>query len=230
MYHGSGWMGVVKKIIKKLISPFYQKEVQYVWLRGPKGASNAPSPWSAIEGDRTECIVLESLKSFDYLRSQIPPSLATKLEMRLKEGCILFMAQRLTKDGSRKQIVGYNIAQQGVFSALGHVERVSSSILFSHYIEVLPEFRGQRVLKVICDAKDLYCQRNGFREHCGVVSTDNLPSIRGLIRLGARIVGTVQLVSILGGRYKREPRWDKVLEMIADETSGSEHPMLTRER
>jgi len=221
VYNSQGWIGVARQITKKIISPLYEKEVQYVWLRDPKSVSSIVSRLSGTQGAEIECVVLESLELFERLRNQIPPSLAIRLERRLKEGCILFVASRLTQDGLTRQIAGYSIAQGGVFSALGRSCKVSSSILFTHYSEVLPEFRGQRVVGTLWDARDLYCRRSGYEKHCGVVSTDNLPSIQSLRRMGARIVGTTQRVSTVGSNLRWEPSWEKILEMIGDKSSCS---------
>jgi hypothetical protein len=221
LYKNQGWIGVARQITKKIISPFYQKEVQYVWLRDPKRANSTVSPSSGAQGDETECIVLESLELFEHLRNQIPLPLATRLETRLKEGCILFIAWRRPQDGLPRQLVGYSITQGGIFSALGRSCKVTSSILFTHYSEVLPGFRGQRVVGTLWDARDLYCRRNGYKKHCGVVSTDNLPSIRSLRRLGARIVGTTQRVRTVGANLRWEPSWEEIFEMIGDQSSCS---------
>ena len=94
-------------------------------------------------------------------------------------------------------MVGYEIAERGIFSALGRRIAVPSDVIFSHSVEVLPAYRGQRIHRLLFSTRDAYFRARGGRIVCGVCAPNNKASLRALRRDGAAIVGTVERISLL---------------------------------
>ena len=141
------------------------------------------------------------------------------LETRLGEGSLVFLASRSAGEGAGQEVVGYCICERGVFSALGRKMTTSPDILFSHYIEVLPEYRGHGLADLIRGEMVEYCCANGITTRCAVITPSNKPSLKSALRAGFRVVGTVQHVSILNGLLAWDTPWKKVekaLQQVRD--------------
>ena len=130
-------------------------------------------------------------------------------QKQLEQGCVILLARRPKNNGSGKEVVGYAIYQQGVFSVFGHLRKISSDFLFTHYGEVLPEYRGQRIQQMSIRARIRYCRSNGIKKCCSSVGIYNRPSIIGR-RGGSTITGTIEQVSVFGGLFKWETPWEKI--------------------
>lgn len=170
------------------------------------------------------CIVLETPESLDPFCDKIPPSFRDspqKLKARLAEGCVLFLAQCGGKADVDDKIIGYSLVQRGVFSALGRILRISSDVLFIHYIEVLPAYRRTGVAKVIVKCRYEYCKANAIRHTVTVGSEGNRLSQRAFRKqLKPRRLGVMRKISLLGRIWVWEtPRQDiqKALDRLTSE-------------
>lgn len=216
-YRGTGVTGVVLQIARKLIAPFYQREVQYILIQSIESQDAADPVNKEGDSSGTECLILESSESLCAVESEIPSSFrysVADLKEHLAQGCIVFLARRPKNTGSGKEVVGYNISQRGVFSAFGRKRRISSDILFTHYTEVLPEHRGQRIQQILIRARIEYCQMNRLKKRCATVGTENRPSILAAMRVAPTIVGTIERVSVLGGLFVWETPWERIEEAL----------------
>jgi GNAT superfamily N-acetyltransferase len=163
-----------------------------------------------------ECAVVESPEAIETYRDEIPPSFrdsAERLKQRLAEGCVVFLARMPKQDGPGLRVIGYRLAEKGVFSALDLKGRVSQDILFIHYIEVLPAFRGQKVARFLVRASLEYCTAKGLKKTLTVGSPLNELSARAFRKdlTGQLDLGTVEKVWFLRGLFVWQTPW-KTLE------------------
>ena len=216
-YRGTGVPGVVLQIARKLLAPIYHREVQYILIHSIESQDVADSVNEEGASPGTECIIVESSASLCAVESEIPSSFrysVDDLKEHLEQGGIVFLARRPKNTGSGKEVVGYSISQRGVLSAFGRKRRISSDILFTHYTEVLPEYRGRRIQLMLVKARIEYCQRNRVKKRCTTVGTENRPSILAGMRVAQTIGGTIERVSVLGGLFVRETPWESIEEAL----------------
>jgi L-amino acid N-acyltransferase YncA len=174
-----------------------------------------PEAHSQIQpGESTiQCDVLETRSALFALKREFPQSFRDSIERlagRLDNGCIVFVLRTGDAPSERRRIVGYSICQPGVFSAFGSVRRISSDIIFGHYLEFLPDYRGQGLKAVLDENRIQYCRRHGVRTICGVIASHNIASLKASLRSGFRMAGALRRVSILGGLFVWQTSWETV--------------------
>lgn len=182
--------------------------VRNVDLADPETHSKHGSGESAIE-----CDVVETKSALFALKNAFPQSFRDSVERlagRLADGCILFLLRTGDAPSKRNRIVGYSLCQPGVFSAFGRVRRISSDILFGHYSEFLPEYRGRGLKAVLDERRMKYCRMHGLRSLCGVIASHNIASLKTSLRSGFRVAGALRRVSILGGLFVWQTSWKTV--------------------
>jgi len=175
----------------------FSHQRQYITLKVLQHDAGAVT--SAAGQERTECLVVDSVAAFDAIAKEIGKSFrdsVTELRARVVNGCVLSVARRLRHDG-RFEVIGYEIAERGIFSALGRRMPVADDVIFSHYVEVLPPFRGQRIHRLLFSTRDAYFRQRGGRVVCGVCEPQNRASLQALRRDGAVIVGVVERIAVL---------------------------------
>lgn len=174
----------------------FSRQRQYITLKHI-GAAADPA---IIQDPRTECLVVDSPEGLDAVAADICASFRDSvgaLRARVTRGCVVCVARRPRTDGRGSIVVGYEIAEPGIFSALGRRIAVPKDVIFSHYVEVLPAYRGQRIHRLLFATRDAYFRARGGRVVCGVCAPHNHASLRALRRDGATIVGIVQRISLL---------------------------------
>jgi L-amino acid N-acyltransferase YncA len=162
---------------------------------------------------RVTCLVVDSLERFWAVAADVPPTFrdsAEALARRIAQGCVLFLARRRRDDHRGYDIIGYELAERGVFSALGRRHPVPDDVVFSHYCEVLPGWRGRGVHRLLFAARDTYFRVRGGRVVCGVVAPQNHASLRALHRAGHEVVGRVTRLSLAGGRLVWDTPWYRI--------------------
>ncbi len=193
----------------------FSRQWQYITVKYI-GATNGTAP---ITSDgRTECLVVDSPQALDALAADICASFrdsVTELRERVARGCVVCLARRPRAGGGGSIVVGYEIAERGIFSALGRRIAVSSDVIFSHYVEVLPAYRGQRIHRLLFATRDGYFRARGGRVVCGVCAPHNHASLRALRRDGAAIVGTVERISLLRVFVLSYTPCDRIAELLA---------------
>ncbi len=216
-YRGTGVKGVIREIARKLISPIYKREVHYLMVLNIESQEATDFVNQEEDSPGTECMTLESAESLRTVQSEIPSSFRYSVEDLkecLEQGCVVFLARRPRKSGSGKEVVGYSISQQGVFLALRHERRISPDIFFGRYIEILPEYRGQRIRQMITRVVIEYHRSKGVKKYYGTIEIYNRPSILASLRGGETRVGTFERVSVLGGLFKWQTPWERVEEAL----------------
>jgi len=205
---------LIRRLAQKIIAPIYQHEVGYISLRNESDFSLAKYK----DSKDTECIVLnttESLQIWENKISTLIPVKELKRYLADEPGSIVIFATRPVSNGSEKKVIGYRMCQQGVFTAPGINGKLSPDTLFVLYTEVLPEYRGQRVNRIMMDTTQEFCQQNGLKKLIGVILSHNQPSIKHSMRWkGTRIIGRVELLSLFSGLYKRATSWDEIKKTI----------------
>jgi hypothetical protein len=170
---------------------------QYITV---KALQRGGEPTPDFTGDgRTQCFVVDSLAAFEAVAREIGTSFrdsVADLRTRVMNGCVLSVARQPQPDG-RLEVVGYEIAERGIFSALGRRTPVADDVIFSHYVEVLPTCRGQRIHRLLFSTRDAYFSQRGGRIVVGVCEPQNHASLRALQRDGAVVVGVVERTSVL---------------------------------
>lgn len=191
---------ILRRRIQKYIKLVYSHDVQYVRGRivhGPIVGLNTSN------SDTIECIIVESSASLRPFENEIPNSFrdsADRLKRRLDEGCVIILALKRTEE-QRHAILGYILAERGVFSALGRKLTVGPDVLFGHYIEVLPQSRHSGVAKYLLNAMDDYCFKHGITKYCGSVSSRNSAAMAALGTKSHEILGKVQKIAIFRGMF-----------------------------
>jgi hypothetical protein len=200
---------------QKLLAPIYRREAQHIIMRSEREAAGSdPTPGRA----EIECVVIESLGALEREEKDIHfAGVFQKLSGRLKEGCVVFLAYRRGSAGAR-EMMGYSICQRGVFSALGRRWGISPDILFVHYEEIFPAYRGQRMQQVLSRARGRYCQSQGVKWRCAVISVHNRPSLTASLRNGFVITGIVERRAFLGGLYVWETPWERIEAALQEPT------------
>lgn len=177
----------------------FARQRQYITIKHIAGEANGAAAIPPADG-RTECLIIDSPAALDAVAADICASFrdsVSALRARVANGCVLCLARRPRADGGGSVVVGYEIAERGIFSALGRRTVVPNDVIFSHYVEVLPAYRGQRIHRLLFATRDAYFRARGGRVVCGVCAPQNHASLRALHRDGATIVGTVERTSLL---------------------------------
>jgi GNAT superfamily N-acetyltransferase len=173
----------------------------------------APEVFATGTASDTECLMVDSVEALQAVGWEIPESFrdsGMELGKRVRRGCVVCLARRLRTDGPGNEVIGYEISERGVFSALGRRIIVADDVVFSHYAEVLPEYRGQRIHGLMFATRDAYFRERGGRVVAGVCLPDNAASLHALRRDGAFIAGIVERISLLRGRFV----WDTPIAHI----------------
>ena len=165
---------------------------------------------------KVQCATLTSLESVEAIAHHLPAAFrdsAEQLKNRVAHGCVLTLAFVRSDNGSL-EIVGYELAERGVFSALGRRHPAPADAIFSHWAEVLPAYRGQRIHALLFAARDAYFHRHGGTFVWGVVIPKNRASLQALGRAGSFVVGTVTRVSVLCGLLVWETPPDRIARIL----------------
>ena len=173
--------------------------VRNVDVADPKTHLNHQSGESAIQ-----CDVLETTSALLALKNELPRSFRDSIERlarRLDNGCIVFVLRTGDAPSKRNRIVGYSISQPGVFSAFGSVHRISSDIIFGHYTEILPEYRGRGLIALLNEKRMEFCRMHGLKSYCGLIPSDNIASLKANLRMGYGVAGALHRVSIFRGLF-----------------------------
>ncbi|MEW6298983.1 MAG: hypothetical protein AB1671_14810 [Thermodesulfobacteriota bacterium] len=217
LYRAGGLTRVMIRLARDLLTSVYHYQMQYITSRRLDRDVVDDLANQTRERLKIECLVVESTEAFQAVKDEIPSSMRDSvddLNRRLAQGCIITLARKPKDEGGGKEVIGYSIAERGVFSALGRRGKVSPDVLFGHYVEILPQYRGQRIHILITTARDTHCLKYGLKKNCGVISPQNYPSLRSSRRRGSRIVGIVQRVSVLRGLFVWETPWERIQETV----------------
>jgi GNAT superfamily N-acetyltransferase len=192
----------------------FSRQRQYITLKF-LDQEVAPVAGPTSDGE-TECLVVDSVAGFEGIAKDIGTSFrdsAADLRTRLLNGCVLSIARRRRRDG-RRQVVGYEIAERGIFSALGRRIPVADDVIFSHYVEVMPACRGQRIHRLLFSTRDAYFKQRGGRVVCGVCEPQNHASLQALRRDGALIVGVVERIAVLRVFVMSYTPFDRIAHLL----------------
>jgi ribosomal protein S18 acetylase RimI-like enzyme len=165
---------MLRNFFRKLAKSIWRRESAYVSARDV--AQNLARFGKTDFPPGIECVVVESPEAIEAYRDEIPSSFrdsAERLKQRLAEGCVVFLARLPKQNGQDRRVVGYRLAEKGVFSVLDLKSKVSHDILFIHYIEVLPAFRRQKVARFLVRASLEYCAAKGLKKTLTVGSPLN---------------------------------------------------------
>ena len=211
---------LLRHLRRTVTASVFARRRQYITL---KHIRNAPDPTAAVAPDgQTECVVVDSPDALDTVAADICASFRDSLgalRARVARGCVVCVARRPRADGRGSVVVGYEIAERGVFSALGRRIAVPRDVIFSHYVEVLPAHRGQRIHRLLFATRDAYFRERGGRVVCGVCAPHNQASLRALHRDGAVIVGTVERISLLRIFVLSYTPLDRIARLLAESRS-----------
>ena len=116
----------IHAVFRKSAKSFLHREV--VEIFGRVIADDRYFDISALD-PRLESVVVESTKFLEPYRHEIPSSFRdsfARLKERLAQGCVLFLVRAPKEDGLGHEMIGYSLAERGVFSALGIRKRIST--------------------------------------------------------------------------------------------------------
>jgi GNAT superfamily N-acetyltransferase len=185
-----GWLA------RAVSTSVYAHHRQLITVKRLDGSgSSSPAAWDP----KLECLPVDSAFTLRVLASEIPETFrdsVAELMRRVTHGCVVFLVRRAREDGAGHEIIGYEISERGVFSALGRRHHMTDAVVFSHYAEVLPEHRGQRIHGLLFATRDAYFRERGGRLVVGVCFPQNHASLKALRRDGAAVVGTVGRITL----------------------------------
>jgi hypothetical protein len=205
--HASPW----RRLARSLVASIYSSENLYITGCVPRALER---------GQLTiDCLVCETIEQLDEFERELPAEMPVeRLKARIADGCIVFLAYRMGETGC-KQFVGFSVRQRGIFSALGRKIPLSSDVLFGHYLEVFPQYRGQRLAQELRQFGEIYCRSQGLTKLYMVISAKNRASIQSHKHAESRMLGTVRKISLLHGLFVWEtPSEDikRALELLDD--------------
>jgi hypothetical protein len=188
----------LRHLVRALTTSLVCHQRQFITIKALYGEAAGTGP---VKGDgQTECVVVDSPEALDAVAADFCASFrdsVADLRARIARGCVVCIARRPRPDGRTAEVVGYEIAERGVFSALGRRVAVADDVIFSHYVEVLPAYRGRRIHQLLFATRDAYFRERRGRIVCGVCAPQNHASLQALRRDGAIIAGTVERVLLL---------------------------------
>jgi hypothetical protein len=193
----------------------YVRRRQHITVQ-PIRTLDAVTAGRRTDDGEIECLVVDSVAALAALSPRFPPEFrdsAQRLQRRLGQGCVLSLARARDANGV-SHIVGYELAERGVFSALGRKRPVSPEVVFSHWAEVLPAYRGRRIHARLFAARDAYFGTRGAKIVVGVVSPKNRASLRALERAGSWVAGDVERVELLGGVIAWDTPWERIEQVL----------------
>jgi GNAT superfamily N-acetyltransferase len=168
--------------------------------------------------------MVDSPRLLEAFAPEIPKTFRDSVEelrRRVAQGCVLSLARRARLDGTGWDVIGYELAERGIFSALERRTPVAADVIFSHWSEVLPAFRGQRVHGLLFATRDAYFRARGGRVVVGVCAPWNRASLKALHRDGAVIAGAVERIDLLRGRLTWETPWARIEAALRGEAPPS---------
>lgn len=175
-----------------------------------------------VAGKTVECMTLESPRAIEQIRDEIPASFRDSpdsLKRRLAEGCTVILAREQREGAQGYRVVGYLIAEKGIFSAFGRKKKIATDVLYGHYYEVLPEYRQKGIGNLLVRPMEEYARSNGLKKYYALVSPKNPVAARILEGKSHERLGKVKRVSILRGLYVWETPWEaieKTLRKLGD--------------
>jgi GNAT superfamily N-acetyltransferase len=201
--HRLGFLGTTAAAV-------YRRQMQYLTVKRldlPPRVQPSPPP-----DHETTCVIVESVDALRGIASEMPATFRDSVDglmRRVALGCVVCVARRKRSDGEGTEIVGYELAQRGVFSAFGRRTAVAADVVFSHWVEVLPTYRGRRIHGLLFAARDAYFRGRGGTIVIGVCAPRNRASLRALRRDGAVIVGRLKQIAVLGRIVWQTP-WPRI--------------------
>jgi hypothetical protein len=213
-------LSLLRQFARTLFTALYHRQAQYIML---KKIESQPAGRLVSEGGKaTEiaCQVVDSVAALYAVPWKIPAAMrdsVAQLAQRVRQGCLVILAWRPHKAEPSREVIAYMVCERGVFSALGRKGKVSSDLLFTHYLEVLAPYRGQRMAQVLRGVRDEYCRAQGVPKRCSTIALTNEASLRSSLRDGATIVGTVVRLSILRGVVVWETPWAQIERALRQE-------------
>jgi len=159
-----------------------------------------PEPHRPETDGGVTCLVIDSASGVGALTGEFPSTFRDSVDevtRRVRLGCVLCVARLKRADGTPHEVIGYELAERGVFSAMGRRKAVGRDVVFSHWAEVLPAYRGRRVHGLLFAARDAYFRARGGKMIVGVCAPRNRSSLHALKRDGAVVVGRVKQISML---------------------------------
>lgn len=223
---------MIYQIAYKLLASLYHRQTQYILLKMISPQFAAEPDTVAAESLGLTCTTVESADALQAGGYELAPSFrdsVARLQDRLRHGCVVFLAHRPRAGGAGQEVIGYSLSERGVFSALGRREKISPNILFNHYMEVLPQYRGLRVTGLLWRAEWEYCRVHGMTKRYTVVLPANVPAMRSSLRVGLLIVGTVTRVSAFRGLWVWETPWERIEQALSAEEPLPVHYRLLKE-
>jgi GNAT superfamily N-acetyltransferase len=114
---------------------------------------------------------------------------------------------RLAVARDQRGIIGVCLYEMDVVGLPGHVLRAPVRSYFVHFIGVHDRARGQGVMARLLACADRDAMSAGARSRVCLVASHNRASLRGFGKSGARSVGSVRVIRILGIPAYVLPAW-----------------------
>jgi hypothetical protein len=218
-YRAGGFAALAEHVARSIASSVCDYQIQEVRGRIIREHDPVASARENESSIATQSIIIESTGELQPFLSEFGLPFrdsVDSLKKRLDQGCTLILARRAKQGEACHEVVGYSIMELGGFSAAGIKGKLSSDILFVHYVEVADKYRGQRIAQVITRARNDHCRNRGIRKSCTARRPDNTTSARAFRNFGNRRLCYAVRVSLLRGLFVWHTPWKKIERAIAE--------------
>jgi len=217
IYRSSGLRGITAEVLRELISAMYRRNVGHLIMYrvDPHGAGS-----QAVDDTlplRIRHVVVESEAALMPFESELSHEIkysVSQLRTALRTGSVLFLMRRPREDGTGHEVLGYSLHEPGVVVLFGRRYPVSPDILFLHYTEVLPDYRGLHIALHIAEVVAAYSRAAGITRWCSWIGTTNLSALKARERIGWTDVGRIRQIRLLGGLVTRQTSWQEVEDSL----------------
>jgi len=216
-HRSSGLRGIAAEVLRKFVSAIYRRDAGHLIMYrvDPHGADSR-----AVDDTlplRIRHVVVRSEAALLPFESELSPEIkysVSQLRAALRTGSVLFLMRRPRENGAGHEVLGYSLHERGVVVLFGRRYPVSPDILFLHYTEVLPAYRGLRIAFHIAEVVAAYSRAAGMSRWCSWIGTTNLAALKARERIGWTVVGRIRQVRLLGGLLTLQTSWQEVEDSL----------------
>jgi len=216
-YRSSGLRGVALEVLRKSVAAFYRRTVGHlvVYRVDPRGAdSRTVDDTLPLQMGHVVVQDVATLKRFESELSRAIKYSRGQLRAALRAGSVLFLMRQPREDGAGHEILGYSLHERGTLELFGCRHPVGADMLFLHYTEVLPAYRGRQIAFHIAEVVAAYSRSVGITRWCTWIGATNHAALKARERIGWIVVGQIRQIRILGGLVTLQTPWQEIEDML----------------
>jgi len=216
-YRSSGLRGVAVEVLRNSIAIIYCRNTAHLRTYRVEPDGPASQVVDAALPLGMHHVVVHDQAGLKPFESELSPSIkysCGQLRAALRSGSVLFLMRQPLEDGTGQRVLGYSLHERGVVELFGVRYRASADMLFLHYTEVLPAYRGLRIAFHIAEVVAAYSRGAAITRWCTWIGTSNRAALNARKRIGWIVVGQVRQIKILGGLMTLQTSRKEVEDML----------------